>query len=204
MLTGRVGDTDHNTSTRVSGPETSRARDNAGTLRRQLRVGDLRGHRPQPATRRRHPRRNPPPQRPRRHPAPSPGQHPRPPGPTSTPPDPAPTHPLALGTRMDHPVAQHHRPTIQRLTTAAQPDDQDRQEKLGRPAAKPRRPANTIKIKHSTHHHGVDRWNQAKHFASSAVTFISIPTQFNVVEPITIIVGAAAAFAWAYSIPRAQ
>jgi hypothetical protein len=76
------------------------------------------------------------------------------PGPTSTPPDPAPTHPLALGTSMDHPVAQHHRPTIQRLTTATQPDDQDRQEKLGRPAAKPRPPANTIKIKHSTHHHG--------------------------------------------------
>jgi hypothetical protein len=62
---------------------------------------------------------------------------------------------------MDHPVAQHHRPTIQRLTTATQPDDQDRQEKLGRPAAKPRPPANTIKIKYSTHHHGVDRWNQA-------------------------------------------
>lgn len=61
---------------------------------------------------------------------------------------------------MDHPMAQHHRPTIHRLTTATQPDDQDRQEKLGRPAAKPRPPANRIKIKHSTHHHGVNRWNQ--------------------------------------------
>ena len=76
---------------------------------------DLRGHRPQPAARRRDPGRYPPPQRPRRHPAPSPGQRPGPPGPTPTQTDPAPTHPLALGTRMDDPVAQHHRPPIQRL-----------------------------------------------------------------------------------------
>src|SRR6185295_1898518 len=67
------------------------------------------------AARGRDPRRHRPPQSARGDPAPSPGQHPRPPGPTPTQTDPAPTHPLALGTRLDHPVAQHYRPTIQRL-----------------------------------------------------------------------------------------
>jgi hypothetical protein len=99
--------------------------------------------------------------RPRRHPAPSPGQRPRPPGPTSTQTHPAPTHPLALGARLDHPVAQHHRPTIQRLTTThptRQPGP--RQERLGRPAVHLHPPPARIKIKNSTHQHRVYRWNQ--------------------------------------------
>ena len=68
-----------------------------GTLRRQLRLGAVRGDRPQPAARRRHPRRRPAHPRPRRDPAPPHHQRPRPTGPPATPTDPAPTQPLALG-----------------------------------------------------------------------------------------------------------
>ena len=63
---------------------------------------------------------------------------------------------------MDHPVAQHHRPTIQRLTTThptRQPGP--RQEKLGRPAALT--PATRIKINHDrTGLTSVHPWIQAK------------------------------------------
>jgi hypothetical protein len=60
-------------------------------------------------------------------------------------------------------VAQHHRPTIKRLTTThptRQPGP--RQERLGRPAVHSHPPPARIKIKNSTHQHRVYRWNQAK------------------------------------------
>ena len=69
--------------------------------------------------------------------------------PTPTQTDPAPTHPLALGTRLDHPVAQHHRPTIQRLTTITRPTTRPHR-KAGRPAIYSRPPPASIKSK--THH----------------------------------------------------
>ena len=73
-----------------------------------------------------------------------------------------PTHPLALGTRLDHPVAQHYRPTIQRLNHhPPDPTTRTRTGKAGQTSGPYTPPPATIKINHSTHQHGVDRWNQA-------------------------------------------
>ena len=80
-------------------------------LRRQLGLGAVRCHRPQPAARRGNPGRWPPRRRTRSHPAPQDRQHPRPPGPPTTATRPAPTQPLALGGCMACTVAQHHRAT---------------------------------------------------------------------------------------------
>jgi hypothetical protein len=86
-------------------------------------------------------------------PSPSPGPHPpsaRPQRYGSC------TYPSAgLVARLDHPLAQHHKPTIQRLnpspTRTQQPGPQ--QEKLGRPPAHSCLPLTTIKTNHSTHHY---------------------------------------------------
>ena len=124
---------------------------------------DLRGDRPQPATRRRDPGRHPPPHRPRGHPAPSPGQHPGPPGPTPTQTDPAPTHPLALGTSMDRPCGTTPSatdPAPKPPTT--RPDNQDPDRKSWADQRPTMPTTSPIKINSSTRHHRVDRWNQAK------------------------------------------
>jgi hypothetical protein len=72
---------------------------------------------------------------------------------------------------VEHPVAQHHRPTIQRLTTThptRRPGPQ--QEKLDRPAALPRPPRANIKINSSTANRRVYRWNQAKAYVVAAIS----------------------------------
>ena len=80
-----------------------------GTLRSQLGLDLVRGHRPQPVARRRTARRRPPPRRSRGHSAPQDRQHSRPTGPPTTPTHPAPTQSPVLGKRMACAVAQHHR-----------------------------------------------------------------------------------------------
>ena len=97
---------------RTPGPATVR------TLRRQLRLGTVRGDLPQPATRRRRARRRPPQPGTRINPATPARQHPRPTGPSATPTDAAPTHPLALGRTLAHVVAQHHQPQPSAIRTS--------------------------------------------------------------------------------------
>jgi hypothetical protein len=110
-----VDDTSHQASAQVNAAGNHQAEDKAGPFRRQQCLGGLRRDRPQPATCHRNPGRYPSPHRPREHATPPPGQRPGPAGPTPTPTDPAPTPAMALATSMDDPVAQHHRPPIQRL-----------------------------------------------------------------------------------------
>ena len=89
---------------RTPGPPPLRA------VRRQLRLAALRGDRPQPAARRRHPRRPTPRRRPRRHPAPRlvnvPARFARP---ARTPVLHLPSH-WPWAPRMAAAVGQHHRP----------------------------------------------------------------------------------------------
>src|SRR5271166_3483075 len=89
-----------------------------GALWRQLGLGPVCRDRPQPATRRRHPRRFSARRRARGHPAAQDRQHPRPPDPPATQTHPASAQPLALGRRMACAVAQHNRlpPPTTRLT----------------------------------------------------------------------------------------
>jgi hypothetical protein len=111
-------------------------------VRRQRCLGDLRGHHPQPATRRRHPRQRPARRRSRRHPAPAPGRRPRPASPPATPPDPAPTGTLALDPTVDNALDQPHRTTsssLNHIHPPHRPQPQTTVEKLGRPATQ-RRP----------------------------------------------------------------
>ena len=89
---------------RAPGPPTVRA------FRRQLRLDALRRDRPQPAPRRRHPRRPTPHPRPRRDPAPTVDQRARPAGPTRPRTRAAPTQPVALGARLAAAVGPDHRP----------------------------------------------------------------------------------------------
>ena len=89
-------------------------------LRRQLRLDPVRGDRPQPAARRRRPRRRPAHPRPRINATPQDRHRPGPAGPPATPTDPAPTQPLALVKGMACAVAQHHR--TQPTTARNHPD----------------------------------------------------------------------------------
>lgn len=64
---------------------------------------------------------------------------------------------------MDHPVAQHHLLSIQRLNhQPPAPTTRTQQEKLDRPAALPRPPPANITTNSSTADRRVYRWNQAK------------------------------------------
>ena len=94
-------------------------------VRRELRLAGVCGDHPQPAARRGHPRRRSPRRGPWRHPAPRPGQHPRPlrcPRPQT---HAALARPLALASRMEHPVEHRHRlpnrATPRRLTRPINP-----------------------------------------------------------------------------------
>jgi hypothetical protein len=93
-------------------------------FRRQCRLGDLRGHHPQPAARRRHPGQRPARRGPRRHPAPTGRHRARPAGPTATPPRAAPARALALGHTMDFALqrrVRHRVATSRRLTLPTRP-----------------------------------------------------------------------------------
>jgi hypothetical protein len=83
-----------------------------------------RGDHPQPAPRRRHPRRAAPGQGPRRHPAPTTDQRPRPDRPTTGPADPAPPRILAPRQRLEKLMGQHLHPPpppSRRLTAPTRP-----------------------------------------------------------------------------------
>jgi Transposase DDE domain group 1 len=99
---------------RTAGPPTLRP------LCGQQRMGDLRGHHPQPTARRRHLEQPQARRRPRRDPTPSPRQRARPAGPTAAPPSPAPARALALGRAVDRlvdgGVQPRHRTTDRRVT----------------------------------------------------------------------------------------
>lgn len=102
-----------------------------GEVRRPLRLGPVRPDRPQPAPSRRQPGRRAPLGGRRNHTAPQNRQRRRPIFPPTAPTSAASTQPLALGHRMAHIVAQHHRlasTTVnsRRLTTRrkARPENQ--------------------------------------------------------------------------------
>ena len=81
----------------------------SGRFGANCRLGPVRGDRPQPAARRRRPRRRPAHPRPRSHATPQDCHRPGPAGPTPAPTDPAPAHPLALVETLAYTVAQHDR-----------------------------------------------------------------------------------------------
>src|SRR4051812_26061758 len=115
-----------------------------GPIRRQQRLGDLRGDHPQPAPRRRHTRQSSARRGPRRHPTAATDHRPRPARPPATPPDAAPAHALALGQAVAGPGPPRgpaRPPTAdQRITRPPPPAArlETTVEKLGRPAPHPR------------------------------------------------------------------
>ncbi len=162
-----VGDTDHDVSVQVNATGNHRAEDNVGPVRRQQRLGAVRGDRPQPHTCGGGPGRRPQRTGTRGHPAPPHRQRGGPPVPTATPPDPAPTSPLARATSLDHPVAQHYwiQPTTTGLTyppRRTRPNQGTPQDTLDSPAG-PLRPHPKIKIKISpSDQPQAHRWIEAK------------------------------------------
>lgn len=125
-------------------PDTLRPRDVRSklsplrALRRQLRMGAVRGDQPQPAARRRRISRRGPRGGSWSHPAPQDRQRARPAGPTPMPTHPAPTHTLALDASLACVVAQHHsaaaRHCQQRPDHPPNRPHRSAQEKLGSPA----------------------------------------------------------------------